>query len=116
MISEVRKYLLKDAEFVDIPIYLLQKPSENEHDHYIIYRYKLLSGGAIKDYQVTFRVISKDLVKLKSLSNKVVELLDQYRENEIPGIHHCSLLNGGGMAYNESAGHYESVLYFLIKL
>ncbi|MEI5909455.1 hypothetical protein WAK64_20715 [Bacillus spongiae] len=118
--NELSKYLKADNELMSLlnnepAIYWIEKPKEKEHDTFIVYRYKELNGGLIKDYQFTFRLISKNLVTLKKIHEKTVKLLDQYRKIDIPNIRYCALVNGGGMARNPSTEEFESVLYFLVK-
>ncbi len=99
----------------------VEKPKEKNADNYIIYKYKELSGGYIKDYQLEFNIIGKDLNKLLAIRQKLIELLDDTRNEKIikdtdTTIRSTKLLNGGGMAKNPETGNYEIILYFLIKI
>jgi hypothetical protein len=121
----IRKYLIENTELINLLggqfIWLIEKPKEINADNYIIYKYKELNGGYIKDYQIEFNIIGKDLNKLLTIRQKLIELLDDTR-NEIiikdndTTIRNTKLLNGGGMAKNPETGNYEIILYFLIKI
>lgn len=122
----IRKYLLSDPQLKSLlenkdSIYLLQKPKELEDKQYIVYLFKPLSGGYIKDYQLEFRVIGKDLAKLIAIQSRLINLLDDPRgeniiKDESTTIRHSKLLNGGGMLFNETTGNHELILYFLCKI
>lgn len=122
----IRKYLIDDTQLKSIlnnqeSIYLVEKPEEFEVDPYIVYFYKPLSGGFIKDWQLEFRLISKNLNKLISIQNRLVNLLDDPRgekiiKNEETTIRSSKLLNGGGMIKNPDTGNYEMVVYFLLQI
>lgn len=121
----VRKYLLQDADLLDYLggqyIWLVEKPKEVDANPYIIYKYKELSGGFIRDYQIEFNIIGTELDKLLSIKYKLIELLDDPRnertikDNEIV-VRHSKLLNGGGMIKNPNTGNYEVVVFFLVKI
>ncbi|EHQ90169.1 hypothetical protein [Desulfosporosinus youngiae] len=122
----IRNYLLNDLQLKTLldnqnAIYLVEKPKEMENNTYIIYFYKTLTGGFIKDYQVEFRLISKDLSKLIAIQSRLINLLDDPRGKKIikdteTVIRSTKLLNGGGMVKNESTGNYEVVVYFLCQI
>ena len=121
----IRKYLVENTELINLLggqyIWLVEKPKEKNADNYIIYKYKELSGGYIKDYQLEFNIIGKDLNKLLAIRQKLIELLDDTRNEKIikdtdTTIRSTKLLNGGGMAKNPETGNYEIILYFLIKI
>jgi hypothetical protein len=122
----LRQYLISDTDLIHLldnspAIYLLDKPMEINNDNYIVYLYKPLTGGYVKDYQIEFRIIGKDLEKLTAIQSRLIKLLDDPRnENIIKSqdtfIRHTKLLNGGGMAINPSTGNYEIVIFFLIKI
>ena len=67
----IRKYLVENTELINLLggqyIWLVEKPKEINADNYIIYKYKELSGGYIKDYQLEFNIIGKDLNKLLTI-------------------------------------------------
>ena len=103
----IRKYLVENTELINLLggqyIWLVEKPKEKNADNYIIYKYKELSGGYIKDYQLEFNIIGKDLNKLLAIRQKLIELLDDTRNEKIikdtdTTIRSTKLLNGGGMA------------------
>lgn len=116
---EVRTFLLQDAEITQLlegeHIYLIEKPEQVNTDNYIVYKYKPLSGGIIKDYQLEFNLIGKDLSKLLQLHNRLITLLDDMQAINLENICYIKLLNGGGMIKNPDTGNYHIILYFLVK-
>lgn len=116
----IRKYLLNDADFFSLvgnAIYFVEKPQEIENDVYIIYKTKPISGGYVKNYQIEFNIVGKDLAKLMQIQNRLIYLLDDPRnEKHIENIYHTELLNGGGIVKNPDTGNYEIILYFLYKI
>lgn len=128
MITAIRNYLLKDSELMVLlnnkpSIYFVTKPPEATETEYIIYSYKLVSGGYVKQYQLTIQYIGKDLNKLLQMQNSVDNLLDKYKsdnkdfikdENDV--IRSIELLNGGGQIYDETSKNYTFVSYFLFQI
>lgn len=122
----IRNYLLGDLQLQALlnnqeAIYLVEKPKEIVNDTYIIYFFKPIAGGYIKDYQVEFRLISKDLNKLIAIQSRLIKLLDDPREETIikddeTTIRNIKLLNGGGFWKNPDTGNHEMVVYFLCKI
>lgn len=122
----IRKYLLEDLQLKALlanqeAIYLVEKPKEMENETYIVYFFKPISGGYIKDYQIEFRLISKDLSKLFAIQSRLIKLLDDPRDEVIikddeTAIRSRKLLNGGGSWKNPETGNYEMVVYFLCQI
>ena len=122
----IRSYLLQDLQLKSLldnhdSIYLVEKPKEKEDETYIVYFFKPITGGYIKDYQFEFRLISKDLNKLIALQSRLINLLDDHRGEKIikdseTVIRSTKLLNGGGQVKNEDTGNYEMVVYFLCQI
>lgn len=117
--KEIRTLLLNDAEVTQLlsgeHIYLVEKPEKIDCENYIIYKYKPLSGGIIKDYQLEFNLIGKDLSKLLQLQNRLITLLDDMQAINLENIRYIKLLNGGGMIKNPDTSNYHIILYFLVK-
>ena len=121
----IRKYLLQDTDLLNLLggqfLWLIEKSEKVEADPYIIYKYKELNGGYIKDYQIEFNIIGSDLSKLLSIKYKLIDLLDDPRsekaikDNETV-VRHSKLLNGGGMAKNPNTGNFELIVFFLCKI
>ncbi|NLB11499.1 hypothetical protein GX831_03545 [bacterium] len=116
----VRNYLLKDNTLKQLlkgdNIFLVEKPEQINLDNYLIYKYKELTGGLIKDYQLEFNLVGKDLTKLLEIKERLIQLLDKPREqNYIKMVRQSKLLNGGGMLKNPNTDNYEIILFFLIK-
>jgi len=121
----LRKYLIEDTQLISLLggqfIWLVEKPVDVNAETYLIYKYKELNGGFIKDYQIEFNVIGKDLSKLITIKERLIDLLDDPRNEKIikdndTVIRHSSLLNGGGMVKNPETGNYEVVAFFMIKI
>lgn len=126
MITAIRNYLIKDTELMGLlnnkpSIYFVVKPDEAKETEYIIYNYKLVNGGYVKQYQLTIQCIGKDISKLLQIQDRVENLLDNYRHNkfiidENNAIRSIELLNGGGQVFDETSGNYTLVSYFLFKI
>lgn len=126
MITAIRNYLIKDSELMGLlnnkpSIYFVTKPNEAQETEYVIYNYKLVNGGFIKQYQLTIQFIGKDINKLLQVQDRVENLLDNYRHNkfikdENNAIRNIELLNGGGQIYDEETKNYTLVSYFLFKI
>jgi len=122
----IRNYLLEDLQLKALlnnqeSIYLVEKPKEIENETYLVYFFKPISGGYIKDYQIEFRLISKDLSKLLAIQSRLMKLLDDPRDKTIikddeTTIRSIKLLNGGGFWKNPDTGNHEMVVYFLCKI
>ncbi|SHK42268.1 hypothetical protein [Desulforamulus aeronauticus] len=122
----IRSYLLQDLQLKSLldnrdSIYLVEKPTEKKDDTYIVYFFKPITGGFVKDYQFEFRLISKDLHKLIAIQSRLINLLDDPRgekiiKNSETVIRSTKLLNGGGQVKNENTGNYEMVVYFLCQI
>ena len=121
----IREYLLNDTDLLNYLggqyLWLVEKPDKVKADPYIIYKYKELNGGFIKDYQIEFNIIGSDLSKLLSIKFKLIDLLDdprgekQIKDNEAV-VRHSKLLNGGGMTKNPNTGNFEIIVFFLCKI
>lgn len=128
MISAIRNYLIKDTELMGLlnnqpSIYFVvnTKKDEDKETEYIIYNYKIVSGGYVKRYQLTMQFIGKDITKLLQIQDRTEYLLDNFRHNKfiIDGnnqIRSIELLNGGGQIYDEETKNYTLVSYFLFKI
>jgi hypothetical protein len=126
MMSLLRSYLLDDAQMLTLldnqeAIYQVEKPKEMEHDTYIVFLSKPLQGGHIKDYQIEFRLIDKNLSKLNALQSRLITLLDNPRErlilnDENTVIRDVHLLNGGGTLKNPSTDNFETIVFFLCRV
>ncbi len=122
----IRNYLLQDFQLKSLldnhdSIYLVEKPKEKKNETYIVYFFKPITGGYVKDYQFEFRLISKDLNKLIAIQERLINLLDDPRGEKIikdddTTIRSTKLLNGGGQVNNEDTGNYEIVVYFLCQI
>lgn len=121
----IRKYLLEGNELESLlggeHIYLVEKPEKVNPDVYIIYKYKIVSSGYIKGYLVEFNIIGKDLNRLISIQDKLIEMLDDLRneksiKDDETVIRQSKLLNGGGMVKNPETGNYELIVFFLCKV
>ncbi len=102
-------------------IYQVEKPKEIENDTYIVFFLKPLSGGYVKDWQLEFRVIAKDLSKIVALQSRLINLLDDPRGEKVikddeTVIRSISLVNGGGTWKNPDTDNYEMVVFFLFKI
>ena len=121
----IREYLLNDTDLLNYLggqyLWLVEKPDKVKADPYIIYKYKELNGGFIKDYQIELNIIGTDLSKLISIKFKLNDLLDdprgekQIKDNEAV-VRHSKLLNGGGMTKNPNTGNFEIIVFFLCKI
>lgn len=117
----IREYLagdLKIKSLVGDNIFLVDRPEKCKCDDYITYNPKELGnvGYKIKKYQLDFRVVSKDKLKLLAIKQRLTELLDhQDRATRISDtdtyIYTLKLINGGGIAKADN-GDYHAFLYF----
>lgn len=118
-IENLRSYLLSDPQLQVLlennpAIFLLQKSKEIDYETFIVYLYKPLTGGQVKDYQVEFRIIGKNLSKLVAIQSRLIKLLDE--NYTIDGIYMTKLLNGGGMIFNPEDGNSQIVVFFMCKI
>jgi hypothetical protein len=129
MFTLIRKKLLLNPELLGLldnkeSIFLVEKPEEEKYKNwnpYVIYKYKPLSKGYIKDYQIEFNIISKDLRKAICIQEKITEILDNPRnigilKDDNTVIRSIEQANGGGMIKNPETGSYEIVLFFIAKV
>ncbi len=121
----IRQYLLQDSELLNLlngeHIYLVEKPEKIKCSSYIIYNYKPINSGIIKDYQITFNLVGKDLSTLIQLQKRLMHLLDEVREairikDTDTTIKLTEMLNGGGILKNPDTDMFEIVIYFLVKI
>lgn len=116
--QEIRTHLINDSSLINLLggqyIWLLEKPSKVTTNTYICYNFKELSKEVLTNYQVEFNIISNDLNKSLSIKERLIELLDNERNNvRIDGIKQSLLLNGGGILKHED-GNYEIIVYFYV--
>ena len=120
----IRKYIVSDSvvkSLIQENVFLIEKPEQNKSENYIVYKYKELSGGFIKDYSIEFNLIGKNINLLLQLKDRLIELLDDPRNNKIikdndTTIRTSSLVNGGGMLKNPETGNYHLVVFFTVKI
>lgn len=120
----LRKYIVNDSEMnglIGNNIFFVDKPEKVKSDNYIIYKYKELNGGYIKDYSVELNVIGKDLSKLIKVKERLIELIDDpqntktIKDNNMT-IRTSHLVNGGGITKNPETGNYHVVIFFTVKI
>lgn len=121
----IRNYLISDEQLMVLlnnkeAIFLVEKPEQLNYDPYIVYFYKIIDGGVVKNYQLEFRLISKDLSKLLTIQSRLIKLLDTPYYNRIVKddgyfVRLIKLLNGGGMLKNPATNNYEIILYFQVR-
>ncbi|MEC1780075.1 hypothetical protein [Schinkia azotoformans] len=126
LIACITHYLENDSELLALlnnenAFYLLEKPINEKHDHFIVFKIKELTGGHINDYQIDFLITSKDVNKVIDIKERIKKIFDKPRSNnELKHnnltIRHSRLLNGGGMVKDEQTSEITSVVYFLFKL
>ncbi len=101
-------------------VFLFERPAQIACDDYIIYTFKELDGGGvIRTYQLDIRCISKNILTVLDMKDKVIALLDVFNrptniKNAEEAIRSCLLANGGGLAKNDE-GEYNAFLFFVIK-
>lgn len=135
----LRKYLVNDNTIKSlltvtvnskdiVCIFTAEKPSEIPKDNYVIIKMKELSGGYIMADQVEFDIIGKDISKLLSVKDRIIELLDDPRnlktiKNENITILTSELVNGGGVVKNNGGSaakknetnNFNVIVYFKIQ-
>jgi len=117
--QEIRTHLINDSSLINLLggqyIWLVEKPLKVTTKNYICYNFKELSKEVLTNYQVEFNIISNDLNKALSIKEKLIDLLDNERNNvRIDGIKQSLLLNGGGILKHEDTGNYEIIVYFYV--
>lgn len=121
----IREYLVSDialSSLVNDNIFLLEKPEQITAKDYILYNFKEINGGSsIRDYQLDIRIVSKDKLKLLTIKEAIINLLDNFNrptkiEDSETIIRHTRLINGGGMIKDEDKGEYNLLVYFLVKI
>lgn len=123
MIELLRKHLLKDINLVGLlngeSIFYIEKPEKVKVTDYILIRDKLISDKFITNYQIEFRVYSKDLNKAIDIEKELISYLNDPRgekiiKDENNCIRNISVLNGGGTVKDEE-GNWIKVVFFLLK-
>ena len=121
----MREYLVSDTTvntLVGENIFLFEKPDQIKADNYIIYNFKEINGGqSIRDYQLDFRIVSKDKLKLFPIKDQLIQILDNFNKptkikDSNTVIRHTRLINGGGIIKNEESREYNLLVYFLVKI
>lgn len=112
----LREYLVQ-ANIVSDSVFLFEKPTQIKCNDYIVYNFKELSGGAVKQYQLDIRVIGKDKLKVLENKDKLIKALDIYDkackiQDEEMTIRKINLVNGGGLIFNDETNEYNAVCYF----
>lgn len=127
----IRQYFIKDQIIASlltvqlqdqqiICVFAEEKPEKIKTDNYVIIRIKELSGGYVAVDQVEFDIIGKDISKLLSLKDRIIELLDDPRnsktiKDENTTILTSELVNGGGVAKNNETNNFNVIVYFKIQ-
>lgn len=123
--NAIREYLVSDTDLsslVNDNVFLFEKPEQVTAKDYILYNFKEINGGqSIRDYQLDIRIVSKDKLKLLTIKEAVIKLLDNFNkptkiEDSETIIRHTRLINGGGMIKDEDKGEYNLLVYFLVKI
>lgn len=104
-------------------IFFVEKPSATELkiDNYIVYKIKPIEGGYIKQYALEINVIGTDLPKLLKVNKRIIELIDDPRNEKIIKdenitITSSALTSGGGTVKNSETGNYIIITYFKLKI
>ena len=123
--NTIREYLIADEELnalVGDNIFLLERPEKCDCKDYITYNPKEMQsiGGGVRAFQLDVRVISRDMLKLLTIKDRLVELLDCHnRATRIKDadavIRKIRLINGDGMTRAEN-GDYYGFLYFYVTI
>lgn len=128
MITAIRNYLIKDTQLIQLlnnkpSIYFINKPIKATETEYITYSYKLITGGYVKVYELTMNFEGKDLSKLLQIQDRVIELLDKYKSDDMNfitdennKIRTIELLNGGGQIFDEESKQYILISYFKFQI
>lgn len=119
----IREFIIADPALqalVGNNVFLFERPAQIKCDDYIIYTFKELDGGSfIRTYQLDIRVISKNILTVLDIKDKLIKRLDVFNRptaiyNAEEAIRSCLLANGGGIAKNDE-GEYNAFLFFVIK-
>ncbi len=127
----LRKYLINDNIIKNlltvkvsnkdvVCIFTAEKPEKVVTDQYVLLKLKELSGGYIVTDALEITIVGKDLNKLLSIKDRIIELLDDPRNNRIikddnTTILTSELVNGGGIAKNSETNSFNVIVYFQIK-
>lgn len=123
----IREYLVSDLKIQSLVgdnIFLVDRPEKCKCDDYITYNPKELGnvGYKVKKYQLDFRIISKDKLKLLAIKQRLIELLDHSdRATRISSgssdkvyIYTMRLINGGGITKADNGDYYAFLYFFAI--
>ena len=123
--NAIREYLVSNAELFSLVgnnVFLFEKPEKLTAKDYVIYNFKELNGGSsIKDYQLDMRIVGKDKLRLLTIKDIIINLLDNFNKptkikDDTVTIRHTRLVNGGGIIKNQDNGEYNVLVYFLVKI
>jgi hypothetical protein len=127
----LRKYIVNDNTIKSlltvqvnskdiVCVFTAEKPEKITADNYVIIKMKELSGGYIMADQVEFDIIGKDLSKLLSVKDRLIDLIDDPRntkaiKDENITILTSELVNGGGVVKNNETNNFNVIVYFKIQ-
>lgn len=127
----LRKYIVNDSTIKNlltvtvnskdiVCVFTAEKPEKIKADNYVIIKMKELSGGYIMADQVEFDIIGKDLSKLLSVKDRLIDLIDDPRntkaiKDEKITILTSELVNGGGVVKNNETNNFNVIVYFKIQ-
>ena len=123
--NAIREYLISNTELYSLVgenIFLFEKPEKVTATDYVIYNFKELNGGSyVRDYQLDIRIVGKDKLKLLTIKDTIITLLDNFNKqtkikDDTTTIRHTRLVNGGGVIKNPESGEYNVLVYFLVKI
>ena len=123
--NAIREYLISNSDLYSLignDIFLFEKPEKVTATDYVVYNFKELSGGSsIRDYQLDIRIVGKNKLKLLTIKDIIITLLDNFNKptkikDDTTTIRHTRLVNGGGIIKNEESGEYNVLVYFLVKI
>lgn len=124
MIALIREHLLLNNELINLlydkeAIYYVEKPEQVKVDDYIVMRDKLISDKYISNYQIEFRIYSKNINKTNEIAEELISYLNDPRgqkiiKNENTVIRNITVLNGGGIARDDE-DNFVKVVFFLLK-
>lgn len=114
--NSLRKYIVQ-ADIVSENVFLFEKPQHIQCNDYIIYNFKELTGGSIRQYQLDVRIVGRDKLKVLKNKDKIIDILDIYRtackiQDEEMTIRKINLVNGGGLIYDDEHKEYNAICYF----
>lgn len=89
-------------------------------DNFIVIKDKLIEDRYIKTYQLTFNIVSPSLQKVETISNKLIDYLNDPRgkkriQSDTVTIRNIVVANGGGIIKNDE-GDWTRIVYFLCKI